>query len=188
MRRSRLATWCISTALVAMTMAPAAKADDANPLFELVDAAAQRLQTAEAVAATKWQTHDPIEDPPRVQQVLAAVRSDADSRGIAPDDVARIFTDQINATEAIEYTRFAQFKLDPASAPAAPQDLSASRAIIDRLNKLMVEQLAAEWPLLHAPDCTGRLDDARRSVVAARALDPLYQQALSFVTRSYCQF
>jgi chorismate mutase len=187
MSKRVMTTWWVSIALVAMTIAAPAHADDADPVVELVDAAAQRLQTAEPVAATKWRTHDPIEDPQRVQQVLTVVSADAVSRGIDPDDITRIFTDQISATEAIEYTRFAQWKFEPASAPAAPPDLSASRATIDRLNKVMVEQLAVVWPLLHSLDCASRLNDARNAVVDARGLDPLYQQALSFVTRSYCQ-
>jgi chorismate mutase len=186
MSTCRAATWCAAVALLATTMTAQAQADDANPLSDLVDAAAQRLQTAEAVAATKWQTHDPIEDPQRVQQVLAAVSADAASRGIDAGQVTAIFTDQINATEAIEYSRFAQWKLDPASASTSAPDLSASRASIDRLNKLMVEQLSAVWPVLHSPDCAGRLDDARNTVADARGLDPLYRQALWFVTRSYC--
>jgi chorismate mutase len=187
MTKRCMAWWCISMALLAATMTAPAHADDANPLFGLVDSAAQRLQTAEPVAATKWTTHDPIEDPQRVQQVLATVSADAHARGIDPDYVSQIFTDQINATEAIEYTRFAQWKLDPASAPAAQADLSASRAIIDRLNGAMVDEITAGWPLLHSPDCAGVLDDARNAVAGARGLDPLYQQALTFVTRSYCQ-
>lgn len=187
MSKQVMATWWVSMALAAMTIAAPAHADDDNPVFELVDAAAKRLQTAEPVAATKWKTHDPIEDPQRVQQVLTAVSADAAGRGIDPEDARRIFTDQISATEAIEYTRFAQWKFDPASAPVAPPDLSASRATIDRLNKVMVEQLAVVWPVLHSLDCTSRVDDARSAVVDARGLDPLYQQALSFVTRSYCQ-
>ena len=182
--RRSMPVWCM--AVVAATMTAPAHADDVNPLVELVDAAAQRLQTAEPVAATKWSTHDPVEDPERVQQVLSTVSADAAGRGIDPDDVVQIFTDQINATEAIEYTRFAQWKFDPAGAPAAAPGLSASRATIDGLNKVMVEQLATVWPLLHSLDCAGRLDAARSTVIDARGLDPLYQQALSFVTRSYC--
>ena len=33
----------------------------------------------------------------------------------------------------------------------------------------------------------GHLEAARDSVVAARGLDPLYQQALTAATRSYCR-
>ena len=163
-----------------------ARADDTNPLLELVDAATQRLQTAEPVAASKWKTGGSIEDPQRVEQVLAAAGADAKGRGVDVDYVRQMFTDQVHATEAIEYTRFAQWKLDPGAAPGVAPDLSVSRAIIGRLNAAMVEQVAVQWPVLHSPDCTRTLDDAKTAVANARGLDPLYQQALSFVTRSYC--
>jgi chorismate mutase len=163
-----------------------ARADDTNPLFDLVDAATQRLQTAEPVVASKWRNVGSIEDPQRVDQVLAAVSADATGRDVDADYVRRIFADQIDATEAIEYTRFAQWKLDPGSAPGVAPDLSASRTVIDRLNGAMVEQVALQWPVLHSPDCIGTLEDAKTAVASARGLDPLYQQALSFSTRSYC--
>jgi chorismate mutase len=175
-------------AVAALVTTAPAHGDDGNPLFALVDAATQRLQTAEPVAAIKWITHagSSIEDPPRVDKVLAAVASDATGRGVDAGYVRRIFTDQIDATTGIEYTRFGQWTLDPASAPAVAPDLSASRATIDRLNTAMVEQVALQWPVLHSPDCRGLLDDAKAAVAAARTLDPLYQQALAFSTHSYC--
>jgi chorismate mutase len=176
---------CAAVALATTPTAPA-RADDANPLFELVDAAAQRLQTAEPVAASKWLTGGSIEDPQRVEQVLAAVSADATSRGVDGGYVRRIFTDQIDATEAIEYTRFAQWKLDPRAAPGVAPDLAASRATIDGLNTQMVEQVALQSSVLRSSDCTGTLDDAKAAVTSARTLDSFYQQALSFSTRSYC--
>jgi len=175
-------------ALAAVAVTGPARGDDVNPLFDLVDAATQRLQTADPVAATKWITHagSSIEDPPRVEQVLSAVASDANRRGVDADYVKRIFTDQIDATTGIEYTRFGQWKLDPMSAPGVAPDLSASRATIDRLNTEMVEQIALRWPVLHSPDCVRTLDEAKTAVAAARTLDPLYRQALDFSTHSYC--
>lgn len=139
------------------------------------------------MAAVKWQTNGSIEDPPRVAQVLGAVSADAAGRGIDPHYVSQIFTDQINATEAIEYTRFAQWKLDPDSAPTSPPDLAASRDTIDRLNREMVGQIAVQWQLLHSPACADRLDDAQNAVAAARGLDPQYRQAIAYSTRSYCR-
>ena len=59
----------------------AARAEPSSALDDLVDAAAQRLQTADAVAASKWLTGGPITDPARVQQVLAAVTADAQAAG-----------------------------------------------------------------------------------------------------------
>jgi chorismate mutase len=185
--RRRAVEVCALTALAMLPTTAPALGDDANPLLELVDAATQRLQTAEAVAASKWKTGGSIEDPQRVEQVLAAVGADAKGRGVDAGYVRRVFTDQIDATEAIEYTRFAQWKLDPESAPSVARDLSASRTIIDRLNADMVEQIATHWPVLHSPDCTGTLADARAAIAQSRMLDPLYQQALSSSTQSYCQ-
>jgi chorismate mutase len=177
---------CAAAALAMMPTTALARGDDANPLLDLVDAATQRLQTADPVAASKWKTAGSIEDPQRVEQVLRAVSADATGRGVDVDYVRRIFTDQIDATEAIEYTRFAQWKLDPGSAPGVAPDLSASRANIDRLNAEMVEQVALRWSVLHSPDCAGTLDDARTAIANSRMLDPLYQQALAFSTHSYC--
>jgi chorismate mutase len=177
---------CAFTALAVMSTTAPARGDDANPLLELVDAATQRLQTAEPVAASKWKTGGSIEDLQRVEQVLGAVSADATGRGVDGDYVRRIFTDQIGATEAIEYTRFAQWKLDPGSAPGPAPDLAASRATIDGLNGKMVEQIALHSSVLRSPDCAGTLDDAKTAVANARMLDPLYQQALAFSTHSYC--
>jgi chorismate mutase len=184
-RRCAVAVYVV-LAVTAMPVTATARGDDANPLLELVDAATQRLQTAEPVAATKWINGGSIEDPQRVEQVLSAVASEATGRGIDPGFVRQAFTDQIHATEAIEYSRFAQWKLDPGSAPGVAPDLSSSRATIDRLNAEMVDQVAVHWSVLHSPDCSRVLDDARTTVTNARMLEPFYQKALAFSTHSYC--
>jgi chorismate mutase len=184
MRTAALVMSCVVAGLTAA--APGAHADPTSPLDTLVDAAAQRLQTADPVAALKWQTRSNIEDPPRVDQVLATVSADAQAHGIDSAYVRQVFTDQINATEALEYSRFAQWKLDPGSAPTSAPDLSASRATIHRLNQQMVDAIAAQWDLLHSPACAAALHDAMNDVTAARQLEPLTQQALGLATRSYC--
>jgi chorismate mutase len=171
--------------LIALTAPATARADD-EPLYPLVDAATQRLLTADPVAASKWLGGGPITDPARVQQVLAAVVVDAKSSGLPTDYATRVFTDQINATEAIQYNRFSWWKLDPAAAPVSAPDLSASRSLIDGLNRRMVAEMAGEWTLLRSPDCTLRLDAAKSAVEVDRGLDPLYRQALDAATRSYC--
>lgn len=179
----------VSGVLVALAVlvAPTAHADTLSPLTELVDAAAQRLQIAEPVAAYKWNAHGAIEDPARVEQELAKLRADAAGQHVDPDYVARVFGDQINATEAIEYRRFADWKLNPHRVPAAPPDLSASRSAIDTLNQTMLSQLAANGDLLRSPACAAQLDAARTAVVQARQLDGLYQQAMASATQTYCQ-
>ena len=174
--------------LASAVLAPLAHSDTASPLTGLVDAAAQRLQVAETVAAAKWNTHGAIEDPDRVRvqldQLGAAARATA---RVDPGYVTRVFGDQIAATEAIEYSRFADWKLNPADVPGSPPDLAASRSAIDRLNTVMLGQIEADWDVVHSPACAAQLADARDEIVAVRRLDGLYQRALTAATRSYCQ-
>lgn len=166
---------------------PLVSADEGTPLVELIDAAAQRLQTADPVAATKWLTGAAITDPARVRQVLETVSTDAETAGVPGDFVTALFIDQINATEAIQYSRFSAWKLDPATAPVSAPDLGASRGLIDGLNGRMVALIAANWPVLGAPDCPILLDAAQNAVTQSRQLDPLFRQALESATRSYCR-
>ncbi len=164
----------------------AAHADPAGPLYRLVDTAAQRLATADPVAAVKWVEGGPITDTQRAAQVLDTVAADATAHGVDPTYVRTVFTDQIHATEGVEYTRFAQWKFDPSTAPTTGPDLAESRATIDGFNKIMVDEMALQWNSLRAPTCPADLARAADAVAADRGLDPLYRQALSSATRSYC--
>jgi chorismate mutase len=81
---------------------------------------------------------------------------------------------------------FGQWKFDVSTAPTAAPDLADSRSAIDGYNKTMVDEIALQWNSLHAPTCSGKLAAATDAVAADRRLDPLYRQALSSATRSYC--
>jgi chorismate mutase len=178
---------CTVVALLSALCAPGrASADSSDPLTELVDAAARRLQVAEPVAAAKWHSGAAVADPDRVRQQLDALADDAAAAQIDAGYVRQVFGDQIDATEAIEYTRFAQWKLDPAAAPPVAPALADSRAAIDEFNHVMLTQIAAQWEVLHSPDCGDRLDSARTAVARSRRLDTLYRQALAAASRSYC--
>ena len=182
-------TWTLIVAVIMLGAgsAPPASADAPSPLTALVDASAQRLATADAVAASKWITGGSIEDPARERQVLDAVTSVARTRGVDADYVGTIFRDQIDATVGVEYARFSAWKLDPALAPETAPNLSDSRGVIDALNRTMVDEVAAQRDSLHSAGCAAELQAAQDAVIDARHLDGLYQQALSSATRSYCR-
>lgn len=182
-----VAVWAVLPAGAAAAEEPPPAVDPTpGALYTLVDTAVQRLQTADDVAAAKWVSGGPITDPVRAQQVLTAVSDIANSLGAPSGFVTDVFTDQINATEAIQYSLFSGWKLDPASSPKAAPALSDSRALIDDLNRRMVAEIAAGLPVLSGPGCAAALDSAKSAVVAHRGLDPLYRQALDSATRSYC--
>jgi chorismate mutase len=173
--------------LTAAVSAPLARATEPNPLSALVGAAVDRLLTADPVAAVKWHSRGFIEDPVRVDQVLAAVRADALAGHMDPGYVSQVFSDQIHATEAVEYGLFARWKIDPDGVPPTAPDLSSSRTQIDVLNHTMVTEIANEWELLHSPECADARGDAVGAAAEARQLDTLHREALDFATRSYCR-
>ena len=179
----------VASALLAgqVVLTPVAAAQPVYPFYQLVDAAAQRLATADPVAATKWINGGPITDPARANQVLDSAAADATAHGIDPAYVRSVFTDQIAANEGVQYTRFGQWKFDPGIAPTTAPDLAESRTQINGLNKTLVDEIALHWNSLHSQGCGTDLADATAAVVAARRLDGLYQQALTSATRSYCQ-
>jgi chorismate mutase len=166
--------------------APVAAAEEPSPLYTLVDTVAQRLQTAEPVAAFKWINGGPINDPPRVEVVLDTVAADATAQQVDAIYVRLVFQDQINANEGIQYTRFGQWKLDPAVAPATAADLSASREAINGFNTAIVNEISLHRDTLLGPNCAVALEDAEQAVIHDRGLDPMYQQALATATDSYC--
>lgn len=186
-RRAASVLFCGVVASSLVVSGAPARADGENALASLVDAAAQRLRVAEPVAAYKWKTHGAVEDPVRVGQQLAELGDQAVAQHVDRNYVTRVFSDQVSATEAIEYTRFADWKLNPGEAPADSPDLSASRSAIDGLNQAMLTQIVANWDLLRSPACAPRLDAARSGIVEGRRLDGLYQRALWSATESYCQ-
>lgn len=178
-----LATGTLLTCLLGM---PAIANAETSPLYRLVDTAAQRLATAAPVAASKWIDGGPITDAARGGQVLDAVGADATAHGVDATYVRSVFTDQIAATEGVEYTLFGQWKFAPATAPTSAPDLASSRSAIDGFNKTMVDEIALQWNSLHGPSCAAELQDATDAVANARGLDPLYRQGLTSATRSYC--
>jgi chorismate mutase len=182
----RRACFAVLVGMIAV-IPPWARAEGSGPLTALVDSLAERLALAEPVAAYKWSTHAAIEDSARVEQELSTLREDAASAHVDPDYVVRVFSDQIAATEAIEYRRFADWKLDPAAVTPAPADLAASRAAIDALNTKILSHIAFNWSLLTAAECAGLLQHSRDEVTRLRGLDNLYQRALTAATASYCQ-
>jgi chorismate mutase len=186
-RTASAVVWLVVVLVSALCSPDRASADPQGPLTELIDAAARRLHVAEPVAVAKWHSKAAVADPGRVRQELDALAVEATSAQIDSEYVRQVFGDQIDATEAIEYSRFAQWKLDPAAVPAEAPALSESRSVIDELNHVMLGQIAAQWQVLHSPDCQGRLDSARTSVAQSRRLDTLYRQALLVASRSYCR-
>ena len=119
--------------------APAAHAEDGGwpareSLVPLTDAAAERVQVADLVAAAKFGTPAPIDDPAREQVVLNTVRTLSVQMGIDPEVSVAIFADQIEANKQVQRGLYVLWTAHPEQAPTERPDLvKVVRPILDRI-------------------------------------------------------
>ncbi|CAM06228.1 chorismate mutase [Saccharopolyspora erythraea NRRL 2338] len=183
--RSLLLTAAAVAALTGGTAA-ASPATDAS-LVPLVETAAQRVATADQVAAAKWGTDQPIDDPAREQQVLDAMSAKATGMGIDPEVVERIFRDQIEANKLVQHGLHAYWAANPAARPTERPDLGEIRPVIDRLNNELLEHIRDSAPLREHPSCGPRLTGAYLTVGHEMRLDALHGTAVGRALPSVCE-
>lgn len=182
------AVWAAVCAVLTLLVAPVSAAQPRSTLTDLVDATARRLEVADPVALSKFHSGQPVKDPRREQQVIDAAVAEATALGVVdPAHVTAVFRDQIDASVGIQYARLSQWTLDPASAPVPAEDLAASRAVLDAVNRELVTLLAEEREALSSPMCRTELVRAEDAVAAGRGFDALYRRALTAATRNYCR-
>lgn len=135
----------VVTASSLLTLAASAPGGDTKPggesLEALADFAAQRVQIADAVAAAKWGTDAPINDPGREQAVLDSVAMKSTQFAIDPAASIEIFTDQIEANKAVQYALYSRWSAHPDQAPTSRPDLGQVRPILDHITDGLLAQL-----------------------------------------------
>ncbi|MET8685296.1 chorismate mutase [Streptomyces sp. NPDC004732] len=193
--RRLLTTGALAAALLAgggtasaSAAAPAA-ATSVGPyaqLHPLADLSAQRLATADLVAAAKYGTDSPIDDPARERQVLDAVAGQAKEVGADPAATVRIFRDQIEANKVVQRGLFRRWDADPSQAPKERPDLAEVRKEINRVNGELVRGIAASPDARKAPYCGGVLTAAAAHVRHENRLDLLHSVALGRALPSVC--
>ncbi|MDT8915195.1 chorismate mutase [Amycolatopsis sp. PS_44_ISF1] len=155
-----------------------------GPLIGLV---VERLRVSDDVAAAKFGTTSPIDDPGREQQVLDQVRARATALGLDPDAAAAFFRDQITASKVVQRGRFARWTAHPDQAPTTRPDLGPIRTRLDRLTADLLDRLKATVDLRsERVPCTVQLAVAAGSAVVLERLDALHRRALGTAVHSVC--
>ncbi|GHH30799.1 chorismate mutase [Lentzea cavernae] len=156
-------------------------------LGPLTDLVVERLLVGDDVAAAKFGTSSPIDDPAREQQVLDQVRKQAVALGVAPDAAAAFFRDQITASKVVQRGLFARWTAHPDEAPTTRPDLGQIRTRLDRLTTELLGQLKATQDVrAQRVPCTVQLALATASAAVLQDLDALHRQALGTAVRSTC--
>jgi chorismate mutase len=190
----RLIPRLVAAAVVASTLLSVAACDrpvgaksPSEPLLALVDLAAQRVQVADTVAASKWGTDSSITDPVREQAVLTSATMKSAQLGIDPAISVRVFTDQIEANKAVQYALYSRWSAHPDQAPTVRPDLARLRPILDRITDELLAQLKLTQALRADRACGGQLASARQHVEQARGFDRVHEDALERAVASLCR-
>jgi chorismate mutase len=174
-------------------IAPAARADDGGwpvreSLVPLTDTSAERALVADKVAAAKFGTPAPIDDPAREKVVLDNVRALAVPMGVDPEVAVAIFTDQIEANKVVQRGLYALWTEHPEQAPTEKPDLVKEvRPILDRITTQLLEEIRDTQDARVHPSCHGQLTAATNHVSFDRALDSLHRTALARALLSVCR-
>ncbi len=156
-------------------------------LGPLTDLVIERIRISDDVAASKFGTESPIEDPVREEQVLEGVREQAAAIGVNPDAAAVFFRDQITASKIVQKGLFARWTAHPEEAPTTRPDLGPIRERLDQLTTDLLQELKNTQELRDKPiACTVQLALAGGSGAVLERLDTLHRQALRTATHSVC--
>lgn len=156
-------------------------------LVPLTGLSAERVLLADKVAAAKFGTPAPIDDPAREQVVLDNVRTLSIGMGIDPDESVAVFRDQIEANKQVQRHLYALWTAHPELVPAERPDLATEvRPQLDRITLRLLEQLKATDHVRARPSCPGRLVATRLFVSHDRNLDRPHRAALDRSLSSAC--
>ncbi|WP_067567242.1 chorismate mutase [Nocardia acidivorans] len=158
---------------------PAGQPESLNRLTDLL---ADRLDTADTVAAAKWATasrdgSEPvIDDPTREAQIGDAMAELGTTHDLPEPWVRQVFQSQIEASKLIQRGLVLQWHYNPAPPPA--MDLPTIRPIIDHLNTEIITEMADTQATLASPDCPTQLLGSVATTISTHHSDPLHQAAL----------
>ncbi|MEQ0563654.1 chorismate mutase [Amycolatopsis sp. NEAU-NG30] len=175
------------TAVVAASLVSSVPASaSSTSLWHLTDLAAQRVAIADQVAAAKYGTPSPIDDPVREQAIYDSVAARAPQLGLDPAEAVRFFHAQIEANKLVQRGLYARWTAHPAEAPTTRPDLGQIRPVIDRLNTDLLTELAATTSLREARSCPVRQLVAAGFADVVHRFDGLHAQALAEATSATC--
>ncbi|MFI8105915.1 chorismate mutase [Streptomyces sp. NPDC086023] len=166
---------------------PAETATAQRALGTLVTLASERMTTADTVAAAKWGTSRPIDDPAREKAVIDGATAQGVKLGIPSDTVRRIIQDQIEANKTVQRALYATWRADPAKRPTHRPDLDTQvRPKLDRIDGALLTAIRQAEPLLVSPGCGEALDRAKAATTDELGLDAAHREGLGQALAHVC--
>ncbi|MFZ3567492.1 chorismate mutase [Streptomyces sp. BH097] len=176
-----------ATAAPAAPVAARAAHADPRALAAITSLATERLALADKVAAAKYGTDAPIDDPAREQQILDDVAGRSADLGIDPAFARPVFRDQIEANKVVQRGLYARWDAHPEQRPTERPDLAKEvRPQLDRITTRLLGALREVAATRTSPACTPLLTAAALHDAHARGFDALHLKALARALPSVC--
>ncbi|MFJ5215912.1 gamma subclass chorismate mutase AroQ [Streptomyces sp. NPDC088354] len=173
-------------ALVAPGSPDAAAAPPAWP-GTLVRLYAERLAAADTVAAAKWGTDQPVDDPARERRILAGAAERARALGVSPALAMRVLADQIEAGKLVQRGLYGFWARHPAQRPRTRPDLARTvRPRLDRVDAELLRAFVAAGPGPAGERCATLMARAAAARAAADRLDALHRLGLARAWEHTC--
>lgn len=187
--RIRSAVIAAVAAVVVGGAGEASAAPSVGPLGPLTDLAVRRILLGDKVAAAKFGTGQPIDDPVREQQVLDQVAAQSTAMGLPPDVSVRFFRAQIEANKIVQRGLFRYWTSHPAQRPAKRPDLATEvRPQLDRITAEILQQLRATLEIRRPNvECGVWHLQAELSADIVNRLDKLHRNAVAVSLRPICE-
>jgi chorismate mutase len=190
----------VASAALALTGAAPAMAAEAAPvsaaaretapahgLGVLTDLFAERLLLADKVAAAKYGTDRPIDDPAREKVILDDVAARAVGLGLDPAAVQAVFRDQIEANKLVQHGLYARWDAHPEERPTTRPDLDKEvRPALNLITTQILQALQETQAVRASRSCEVRLGIAALRSAYDHELDLLHQAALGRALPSVC--
>uniref|UniRef100_A0AAU2W499 chorismate mutase n=1 Tax=Streptomyces sp. NBC_00008 TaxID=2903610 RepID=A0AAU2W499_9ACTN len=199
-RRTRSAVVASCAALLlsgAAAMPAVARAQRAEPvapelsgahgLTPLADLFAERLLIADKVAAAKYGTGRPVDDPARERKILDDAAARAAGLGLDPAAVVAVFGDQIEANKLVQRGLYTRWDAHPEERPVHRPDLDKEvRPALDRITTRLLSTLPATESVRSSPSCGPLLYGAAAWTAYGHGLDALHLKGMERALSSAC--
>jgi chorismate mutase len=158
----------------------------ADMLIELV---VQRLTLGQDVAAVKYASGQPIDDPIREQKILQSAAHALNRTGLYQKIGRQFFRDQIEASKVIQRGLHHRWYAHPKEVPAVHRNLAAEvRPELDRITAQMKRQFKCmeELPHLRLSYIEDLVAKRYFAELSLPQLPKLHRNAAVFALRSFC--
>jgi chorismate mutase len=166
-----------------------AKAKTFNLLDTLVELVVQRLTMAQDVAAAKYRSGAPVDDPVREQLILQSTACALNATRLDHQMGVQFFLDQVEANKVIQRGLLHHWHRHPEEVPVTIPNLATEvRPSLDRITTQMMQQFKCMdgMPRFKLGDITDLIDRRFSATFPERQLPGLHRHAAIFAMRSLC--